>query len=280
MRMSCVAALVLAVVVTIATAPAGAQPIVWDDFKAKTLDPAKWFVGDQLTNGGARGLELRREIAGGKLVMSHRAVGSDDTALVRGFSGNRLFMFPPSPFTSLQADVRVTTLATTDCTADNEFSVASLTQFNRLFNTNALAADTGGQCTTPSCDVYAIVIIEHSNPFNGDPNVMDLRARVEARPLDNSPAITINDVHLGAALRKNVTTTFKWVWNAANHTVTFSTTQRNTAPVVIDYGAVASTNPMPFLYNSVEVDQFPCNSTTAPGTTELGATVDNIKVTD
>jgi hypothetical protein len=52
-------------------------------------------------------------------------------------------------------------------------------------------------------------------------------------------------------------------------------------PVVIDYGTLSSANPMPFLYDSVEINRFPCNSTRAPGSADMSEMVmDNIKVTN
>jgi hypothetical protein len=272
---------------------AHAQPIVWDNFTPpeKKLDPVKWFKGDQLTGNGALGLEIRREITGAKLVMGHRAVGTSDIG--RGFSLNRLFLFPPTPLTSFQADLKITGFNTTQCTEVPIDSVISFEQVNRLFNTSSMAgngddfAGDGGACASPgSCNVYAKFFIEHSPSFNG-PDVFDIRGRVWAEPLDefgnpSGPEIVVKDAPIGAlagTLKKNQKVTVKWVWDADAHTVTFSTSHKGVVPLVVDYGTVGPTNPMPFLFNDLEVDVFPCNSTVAPGVAELNMAIDKILVT-
>lgn len=265
---------------------AQAQAVLWDDFKAKKLDPAKWFMGDQFTGNGALGLEVRREISGGKLILAHRAVGTSDTSVLRGFGISRLFLFPTNPLRSFQADVKVNAFATTECT-DTGTSVVSLQQYNRLFNTHSIDAVTTGACDAPnSCDVYAKFFLEHSLAANG-PTFFDIRARVWAQPLDSTgansgPEIPVADVPIGApggSIKKGQTINVKWVWDEANHTVTFQTNQKNVAPVVIDYGVVGATNPLPFLFNNLETDVFPCNSADVPGNADLSVSIDKIFVT-
>ena len=269
-----------------AAGTAQAQAVLWDDFKAKKLDPAKWFMGDQFSGNGALGLELRREISGGKLLLSHRAVGTSDTSALRGFSVNRLFLFSTNPLRSFQADVKVNAFATTECT-DTGTSVVSFQQYNRLFNTNSIDVDTAGACNAPnSCDVYAKFFIEHSLAANG-PTLFDIRARVWAQPLDSTgansgPEIPVADLPIGApagSIKKGQNINVKWVWDEANHLVTFQTNQRGVAPVAIDYGVVGPTNPMPFLFNNLETDVFPCNSVNVAGDADLSVSVDKIFVT-
>jgi hypothetical protein len=275
----------LAVSLLLSGARTAQAQMLWDDFKAKKLDPAKWFLGDQLFLNGARALELRREISGGKLLLSHRAVGSNDTGALRGFSSNRLFLFTTTPLRSFQADVKITAFNTTEC-SDTGTSVISFEQWNRLFNTTSIDADTTGACAASGCDVYAKFFIEHSLLGNG-PTLFDIRARVWAQPVDSNgvnsgPEIPIADQPIGASagsIKKGQTIKVTWVWDEANHTVTFQTNQKNVLPVIVDYGVVGPTNPLPFLFNNLETDVFPCNSADVPGNADLSVSIDKIIVT-
>ena len=249
--------------------PVPARATVWDDFNAKSkkLDSSKW-LGDELVTGGVVSEEIQRLIAGGKLLMAHRAVGDSGS----GVSGVRLVFRNTSPFTSIQYDVKPVSFNTADC--GGPVSTASQQQFNFLFNTDSISTCPTGSPMGTTCDVFAIFYLDR---VSSDPaNMVRVHARVIARPTDGGAEVILGSIAEFGLVKKGTKMNLKTTWDEGAHTVTFQQTIKKAQTTIpVDYGMAADDNGGAAL-NTIEVDDFICG---AGGEADASATWDNIIVT-
>ena len=245
--------------------PPAAVAATWDDFKSKKLDPTKW-MGDQSSSPGAIALEARREIVGGKLLVSHRASGDAGG----GSSTNRLVFRNTSPFTSIQYTVKINAISTTDCAGPR--SVASVFQFNYLFSTNDSSVGIG--CESVTCNVFAVFYMDHISTDAA--NNAQVHGRVVARRADNGQEVTLGTSGEFGAVKKGTPVTVSLVWDDGASTVTYGVTVKKlTQTHEVDYGALSKA-PVAAPLNTIEVGESVCGP---DGVAESSASWDNIVVT-
>jgi hypothetical protein len=163
--------------------------------------------------------------------------------------------------------VKPNAISTVDCPAT---SVASIQQFNFLFNTNSGPAE----CATPSCDVYAVFYMDHVTADGA--NMAQVHARLVARPTDTGAEIILGSIAEFGTVKKGATMTFQMTWDEADNKVTFTNTiKKATTSFDVVYGALANNNVAARL-NTIETDAFVCGP---GGVADMSSSWDNIYVT-
>jgi hypothetical protein len=110
---------------------AQAQNLVYDTFTAPKINANKWTA----EQSGAGGLDLVRQITGGRLVLGHRVVGEVTAETGENNSANSLRFLRNRDWSGIRFVVRVTELALRGCaTAGTAPAQARVGVFGRFFH--------------------------------------------------------------------------------------------------------------------------------------------------
>jgi hypothetical protein len=233
--------------------------VLYDNFDERFLSPLKWNTfGACFTSNGME-LECVREIRDGKLHLAHRNFGNNDTNV--GFqSGQAALSFVnPSRIKSITSDLKVLSVAESNCLANQSFQPAAHIDGN-FFNTGTgnSSDDIGGHLAfqaDPSGSIFVFAQISQGNDY------------FFFLPLGNTAT--------GTPIRATLT------WDQPNHRFLVSWTDLLTniktegiRPYSFTSDSTPATNPAKVL----DVVTFPANCTANPTWQYIHATYTNVYV--
>jgi hypothetical protein len=220
---------------------AGAQTTRYDDFRGQTsLDPARWYgVQSTLGSSGVGGLDLVREVAGGRLSLSHRVVGRTDSDTGREVSRNQVILAAnPELVTALAFTVNVTRVTLVGCPVPGSLQAfvraAAVGTFFNDGSSTGVADRTG--------DIGAIVWLERSSASADPDRVLETRGFLfRCTNTDCSTTTTLpGAVALGSA-RIGKATRLRMTWEPDNDRFSF---QKNDELVqFVSYAGMSDTTP-------------------------------------
>jgi hypothetical protein len=112
-----------------------AQLVLYDDFSAKPINPAKWSGSESSAGSAAPNTESARKLAGKQLSISLTTWGRVDSDTGNaGLQSNRLGVTNPVPATTLQADVTIKKAKVVGCTANTTSTRARAQVQGSFFN--------------------------------------------------------------------------------------------------------------------------------------------------
>jgi hypothetical protein len=170
----------LVVVAVLASTPASAQVVIYDNFEAKVLNPENWFGNDGSSNAGVFILESGRQIKTEPLFgfkgvnIFNRSYASQGSDTGNASSNTRLF-FNGSNISTIQATVLVKKIQATGCSAVNTFATSPRVRIGgAFFNAGAVAPTPGDQTN----DVFAFVTVGRELDSTNPAKVLDIQGTV------------------------------------------------------------------------------------------------------
>lgn len=227
--------------------------VLYDNFNAALINPAKW-IGFEFFGGGA---EANRRIDPflGELRMSYRAYGN--TASNNGFVLSTLGLAPIKNFnaiTALSADVAVLKAQFASCPGNSFASSGNAGLIGSFFNTGT---PTPGSETN---DVLAVLFLTQLS--TGPRNILNVRAVVFrcadqfCSQFNSVQQRILGTANVGAAVQ------LQMQWDPPNDRFLF---QRGTDPIVaISYAPLADTAPPGIRFKDLRISHFVANCTTNP----------------
>ena len=238
--------------IALVSVPAYAQGslVLYDDFSAPDIDPAKWAGGEF----GGVGREAVRLSSNGQLHLAYRSYGftNSDTGTSGGFL--TLNFINPAAVTTIRATVRVNGIQSTGCTTLGSATTTARAEIHgRFFNTGT---PVDGSSVG---DVFAHIQISR---FSTDTVLRVLADVGQCIDAPCSQATLLGTRNLGV-ISLGTPADLLLQWDQPNHQFVFQ--RDNGQPALVQYGDVVSdTAPPSQQFKLLDINNFVANCTATP----------------
>jgi hypothetical protein len=191
-----------------------AQLVLYDDFKGKVIDPAKWTGSEGSFGPSAPNTDATRSSVGGQLQMSTTTWGrtDSDTGAI-GPEGSRLNITDPAPITTFQADVTVKSVNVVGCNNNTTFSF-SLAQVEGGYFNDGTSSGSGDR----TGDIIAVIQKTQDSVF--DSRIEAVIIRCTNTTCSGQTNLTFH--FFGTTWKEGKTDTLRLQWDQGNHQFMFT----------------------------------------------------------
>jgi hypothetical protein len=230
-----------------------AQLVLYDDFKGKSIDPAKWAGSEGTFGLSAPNTETGRKISGGHLEISTTTWGRTDSNIgALAAKGSRLNVTDPAPITTFQADVTVKSVKVVGCAANATRSF-SLAQVEGGYFNDGTSSGPGDR----TADIIAVIQKTRDN-IAGD--------RIEAVIFRcTNTTCTGEDILKFGFFQtrwvKGVADTLRLEWDQVNHQFVYTVNPDGSNPetIALGYPPVSDSDPAVVVFRQLSVGNKPAN---------------------
>ena len=248
-------------------AQAAAPTVLYDNFTAALINPAKW-VGGESDAAGAN-LENLRHIVGNRLHLYARGAGASGFNFGTRYGSNALSFRNPNPVTAIKASVWANSATITNCPGNPDVGLVRSRLGGTFFN--ASPSPIPGDSTY---DVLAQIRVQRASNSTDAPNVVRVRYSVSlCLDSDCNGSTTLGSAELGPPVNPGQKVTLSLEWDKANKRFIF---RRDALVAVVKY-TLADASAPGFSFKNLQVSYYVVNCASAtPPTAAIDAYFDDV----